>query len=156
MKDYKDLRQVIKGYQEKDTENAEKYEESFLNSLIREINKLKETNKKLEEDCNKYYEHALEKVHQFKELAKNLLGWDVKIKNEIIEMRNALSQKEDEVLVLKEAEGGNYVLLDIEEFGKKLLTNYPHLVELKDLSFPLFFAYISMLMKPELKQLLIL
>ena len=153
MKDYKDLREAIKEYQRRDQGNAESYEETFLNSLIREKNQLKENLKKAEDDSKKLYEHATEKVQQFKNIIKKLLGWDLRIKDEVIEMRSTLSVDESQVLVLREEGPDNYVILDIEDFAKSLFTNYPHLSELKDISFPLFFAYVSVLMKPDLKEL---
>jgi len=153
MKDYKDLREAVKAYQKKDEANAGSYEETFLNSLLKENNQLKESVKKAEEESKRYYEHAVEKVQQFKNITKKLLGWDLRIKDEVIEMRSTLSTDENQVLVLREEGPESYVILDIEDFAKNLFTNYPHLSELKDLSFPLFFAYVSVLMKPDLKEL---
>jgi hypothetical protein len=155
MKDHRSLKTLLQRYQENDKENKEKYEDSFISFVLEDIRHQKEKISKLQEEYDTCYLQAKEKVSHLKSICKEILGWEINEKGNIVEMRSIFVDESDDPFVVERTDEGKYVLLDAKNNSKhtSALAEHKALYELLDISKPLFFAYFTVFMRPDIKEI---
>lgn len=141
------LKAAVGGLQEKD--------EKFLERIAQSNSDLKEQNKKLAADAKRIYEDALEKIGAFKKFARDLLGWEISITQEIVELRNTqpwTAGKESTVVVRTNEEGTTQEIIETE-FLKEMFNKNQSLVQIAQRSYPVLFSYLNMLLRPDVSGL---
>ncbi len=152
MKDHKILKGLLEQYRILDKENKEKYDDSFIKFVLDEIRQLKEKIKKAEEEYSHCYNQATSKISSIKDICKELLGWEIQEKTNIIELKSTFLEQPEDVFVFEKTPEGKYNLLDTQNRAKLVLEEHKALFELLGISLPLFFAYFTIFMKPEVKE----
>jgi len=152
MKNHKTLKTLLDEYKAKDQANQEKYEDSFIKFVLEEIRQLKEKNKKLEEEYNFCFNQAKEKIAHIKNVCKEVLGWEINEKANIIELKSTFMENSDDAFVFERTAEGKYNLLETQNQVKMVLDEHKALFELLEVSVPLFLAYFTVFMKPEVKE----
>jgi len=150
MNDYKDMKNAIEEHTEINRDNKDNGR--FIENLIKSNQELKNQKKKLEEENKTYYDHAVQKISELKRICKEVLGWEVRVKQGFVEMKNVYSVSENDLIILKTIEDQAFEILE-NDYTRDLFSLQSNLGEIMKVSYPLLFSYICMLMKPEIKEL---
>lgn len=147
MKEHNALKESIQGLSDKDSQN-------YVNNLIQTNKDLSDQYKKMQAEAQRIYEDALAKINRIKKYTREVLGWEISISQEIIELKSVVGQADgkDSTIVIRINEEGSYDILETE-FSQELFDKNPNLSLLIKKSYPLLFSYINVMMRPDLSDL---
>ena len=100
-------------------------------------------------------EEALTKIAQLKRYIKDLLGWEISVKDEIIELKNvnhSVTHPDTAVVLRLNEQTASYEILDTK-FSQELFQKHKNLDALVSRSLPVLFSYVNVILRPELADL---
>lgn len=148
MKEYNTLKGTLEGVSDKESQN-------IMDTLAKANHDLKEQNKKTQVEIKKIYEDAVTKINRMKKYIRELIGWELSISQEIIELKSVVIRTNDKdptiVIRVNEEEGG-YEILETD-FSREIFEKNQNLSLLVTRSYPVLFSYINVLLRPDLSDL---